>query len=301
MPFRVRTVLCVLACALAAMIAAPTAQSAEPAFTVATYNTHHAQGVDDRLDLERIALEIERTGASVIGLQEVDRHWSSRSEFADQAQWLATRLKMDVAYGANLDLEPTTASGGERRQYGTAVLSKFRIRESRNTLLPRPQNGEQRGLLEAVFKVQGATVRFANTHLQHNSAVERAAQAHRIAELLEASREPVILVGDLNARPDAPELTPLFERYDDAWTEGGAGDGFTYPAESPNARIDYVLVSPEIAVSNATVLSTLASDHLPLTADVTVPRPHGGAGSRARSEGQERTMILHPRRSSSVG
>ncbi len=285
MPFHVRTVVCVLACALAAMIAAPAAHASdpadasEPALTVGTYNIHHAQGVDNRLDLERIASEIERTGASVIGLQEVDRHWSSRSEFVDQAQWLATRLKMDVTYGANLDLEPTAASGGERRQYGTAILSRFPIRESRNTLLPRPQNGEQRGLLEAVFKVRGATVRFANTHLQHNSAVERTAQAQRIAELLADSREPVVLVGDLNARPDAPELTPLFEHYDDAWTEGGTGDGFTYPAESPNARIDYVLVSPEIAVSKATVFSTLASDHLPLTADVTVPRPHGEADS----------------------
>jgi len=281
MPFHVRTVVCALACALVAMIFAPAAHAAEPSITVATYNIHHAQGVDDRLDLERIAAEIERTGASVIGLQEVDRHWSTRSEFADQAGWLAARLGMDVAYGANLDLAPTPESGGERRQYGTAILSEHRIRSSRNTLLPRPQNGEQRGLLEAVIKVRGASVRFANTHLQHNSAVERAAQSQRIAELLGSSREPVVLVGDLNARPGAAELTPLFSRFDDAWVRGGAGDGFTYPAEAPNARIDYVLVSPEIAVLESTVFSTLGSDHLPLAASLRVPRTNGEGRSTA--------------------
>jgi len=255
----------------------PLGGAIQPAFTVGTYNIRHAQGIDDRLDLERIASAIERTGASVVGVQEVDRHWSSRSEFADQAQWLATRLEMDLAFGANLELEPTAASGGEPRRCGTAVLSRFRMRESRNTLLPRPQEGEQRGLLEAVLTVRvGATVRFATTHLQHDSAAERTAQAQRVTELLAASREPVILVGDLNAWPDAPELTPLFDRYDDAWTEGGTGDGFTYPAESPNARIDYVLASPGIVVTKPTVHATPASDHLPLTADVTIPRPHGG-------------------------
>jgi endonuclease/exonuclease/phosphatase family metal-dependent hydrolase len=279
MPSHVRTLVCALACALAAMIAAPAAHGAEPVLTVATYNIHHAQGVDDRLDLERIATEIERTGASVIGLQEVDRHWSTRSDLVDQAGWLAARLGMDVVYGANLDREPTEASGGERRQYGTAILSEYRIRASRNTLLPRPRNGEQRGLLEAVVKVRGASVRFANTHLQHNSTVERAAQAQRIAELLDASREPVVLVGDLNARPGAPELSPLFERYDDAWVRGGAGDGFTYPSEAPNARIDYVLVSPEIRVSESTVLPSLASDHLPLTATLEAPRTKGAGRS----------------------
>jgi endonuclease/exonuclease/phosphatase family metal-dependent hydrolase len=238
---------------------------------VATYNIHHAADVNEQLSLERIAAEIDATGAEVAGLQEVDRHWSARSEFVDQAQWLAKRLRMHVVYGANLDLEPLTP-GAPRRQYGTAILSEFPIREWRNTWLPRPENGEQRGLLEAVIKVRGERVRVANTHLQHNSAVERTAQTQRIMELLAPAREPVVLVGDLNARPADPELAPLWTRFQDAWTLGGVGDGFTYPAEAPSARIDYVLVTPDLRVSEATVRSTLASDHLPLVAEIALPR-----------------------------
>jgi endonuclease/exonuclease/phosphatase family metal-dependent hydrolase len=95
---------------------------------VATYNIHHAADVNEQLSLERIAAEIDATGAEVAGLQEVDRHWSARSEFVDQAQWLAKRVRMHVVYGANLDLDPPTA-GAPRRQYGTAILSEFPIRE----------------------------------------------------------------------------------------------------------------------------------------------------------------------------
>ena len=257
------------ATALAAVALTTDAAAAKPKLAVATYNIHHAAGVDGRLDLRRIAAEIRATKADVIGLQEVDRHFDARSEFVDQAQRLSRLLDMDVVYGANLDLEPYNP-GQPRRQYGTAILSKFPIVSSRNTLLPRPEGGEQRGLLEAVIRANKTRVRIANTHLQHTSATERSAQVARILELLEAADEPTVLVGDLNATPEAAELQPLFTRFDDAWPLGGQGDGFTIPAEAPDRRIDYVLVTPEIDVRSAEVRSTLASDHLPVTAKLTI-------------------------------
>ena len=242
-----------------------------PQLTVASYNIHHGAGPDDRLDLERVAAEIKRTGAAVVGLQEVDRFWSERSAFVDQAQWLADRLGMQVVYGANLDLDPP-AVDRPRRQYGTAILSSHPIVYSRNTPLPRPQNGEQRGLLEAAIDVDGTRVRVANTHLQHNSAVERRAQTERIAELLAPVSTPVILVGDLNAPPGAAELAPLAPRFADAWTRGGTGDGFSYPASAPNARIDYVLTTQDVDVRSARTPASPASDHLPVIADLELPR-----------------------------
>jgi glycerophosphoryl diester phosphodiesterase len=242
-----------------------------PTVSVATYNIHHAAGTDDVLDLERIAREIERGGAEIVGLQEVDRHWSERSQFVDQAQWLADRLGMEVAYGANLDLDPP-APGQPRRQYGTAILSQHPIVYSRNIHLPRPENGEQRGLLEAGIDVGGVRLRVANTHLQHNSAVERRAQTERIVELLRPARNPIVLMGDLNAPPGTQELAPLSPRFVDAWPRGGEGDGFTYPAEGPTARIDYVLTTADVDVSDARVLTSPASDHAQLVADLVLPR-----------------------------
>jgi endonuclease/exonuclease/phosphatase family metal-dependent hydrolase len=260
-----------LAAAVLALLlaAAPASAARDRNFEVVTYNIHHAVGVDGQLSLERIARQIDATGAEVALLQEVDRHFGARSEYIDEPAWLARRLGMHVVYGANLDLEPE-APENPRRQYGTAILSRFPIVSWRNTLLPRPENGEQRGLLEAVVEYRRTRIRIANTHLQHNSAVERLAQSQRIAELLAPSPEPVVLGGDLNA-PAAPELAPLFARFQDAWAKG-RGNAFTYPAQAPNARIDYVLASPAVTVRWARVVSTLASDHLPVVAGLTVYR-----------------------------
>src|SRR3954468_9054249 len=119
---------------------------------VMSYNIHHAVGEDNVLDLERIAKVIEDSGAEIIGLQEVDNHWSERSNFEDQAKWLAERLGIHYTYAANLNLYPLNA-GEHRRQYGTALLSKYPIIDLQNHPLTKIGNTEQRGLLETVINV----------------------------------------------------------------------------------------------------------------------------------------------------
>ena len=159
----------------------------ERPLTVMTYNIHHGAGIDGVLDLERIAVLIEKSGADVVGLQEVDRHWSERSNWVDQPAWFAKRLKMHYAYAANLDLPPVNP-GEPRRQYGTAILSKYPIKDFTNTLLPLYPTGEQRGLAVATIKVRGADLRFANTHLTSNNNAERLEQAQKVVELLGTSK-----------------------------------------------------------------------------------------------------------------
>jgi endonuclease/exonuclease/phosphatase family metal-dependent hydrolase len=246
------------------------ALAAERELRVASFNIHHGVGLDGVLDLARIAAVVEQTGAGVVGLQEVDNHWSARSNFVDQATWLAERLGMHVAFGANLDLDPP-APGAPRRQFGTAILSAYRIRAQTNTLLPRPLGGEQRGLLEVLTKVRGIPVRVFNTHLQHDSQVERLAQVDQIRQVLSTANESVILLGDLNATPDTPEIAGLTDLLVDAWVTAGVGDGFTFDAATPHARIDYVMSSGNVVARTAAVLTTDAADHLPVVADLALP------------------------------
>jgi endonuclease/exonuclease/phosphatase family metal-dependent hydrolase len=232
---------------------------------VATYNIHHGAGTDDVLDLERIATIVESFDADIVGLQEVDRHWSERSGWVDQPAWLARRLGMRSVYGANLDLDPPS-EGAPRRQYGTAVLSRWPIKSWRNTYLPKFEGHEQRGLLEAVIEVRGERVRFANTHLQHNNNLEREAQAAAIIDLLGDRPRRTFLVGDLNALPETPEIKTLTQELDDSWVEVGVGDGFTYGSEHPDRRIDYVLATGDVKPLSATVsmVDPTGSDHLPV-------------------------------------
>ena len=237
---------------------------------VATFNIHHGVGLDNVLDLERIAATVESTGVEVVGLQEVDVHFGARSDFVDQANWLADRLGMYVVFGANLNLDPLSA-GAPRGQYGTAILSEHRIRESTNTLLPRPEGGEQRGLLEAHIRVRGLPVTVYNTHLQHDSQVERLAQIATIRDIIAGVDESVVVLGDLNATPGSPEIANLTEDLVDSWVTAGVGDGFTYDAATPHARIDYVMSSGDVVARTAAVVTADASDHLPVVVDLGLP------------------------------
>lgn len=246
--------------------------AADRTLTVATYNIHHGAGSDGVLDLERIASVLEDGGAEVIGLQEVDRHWGERSGFEDQAAWLADRLDMHVCYSANLDNEPAEGRTA-RRQYGTAILSEYRLTDCTNTVLPNHPGGEQRGLAQADLKVRGVDLTFYNTHLTHNSASGRAEQAEVVNEALRDAGGSAILVGDLNAEPSSPEYGLFTSLLGDVWPVVGEGPGYTIDPEDPDRRIDYILTSPDITPVFAEVVDTQASDHLPVFAEVVLPHP----------------------------
>ena len=72
---------------LALTAGAPAAEAApgRRSLGVLTFNIHHGAGTDDVLSLERIASVIKNSDADLVGLQEVDRHYSARSNWADQA------------------------------------------------------------------------------------------------------------------------------------------------------------------------------------------------------------------------
>ena len=74
----------------------------------------------------------------------------------------------------------------------------------------------------------------------------------------------------MNAGPEAPELQPLLKRLRDTWVT--EGPGFTYPADKPAKRIDYVLASTHFRVRAATVPVTAASDHRPVLVDLLLDR-----------------------------
>jgi endonuclease/exonuclease/phosphatase family metal-dependent hydrolase len=125
------------------------------------------------------------------------------------------------------------------------------------------------GLLAATVDVHGTAVRVFVTHLDYRKdpAVRRTQVAEMLARI-GAVDSPTLLLGDMNASPDAPELQPLFARLHDSWP-ATAWPGFSYPADTPAERIDYVLVSPNTKVDTAFVpVAPNASDHRPVVVDL---------------------------------
>lgn len=232
--------------------------------TVMSYNIHHGESVAGTLDLDAIASVIRAHEPDIVGLQEVNRHFSERSAFRDQAAELASRLGMNHCFGANLDSEGETP-GSPRAQYGTALLSPHPLEACDNTLLPRQGEDEQRGLLGGTITLSGQTFRAYTTHLQHDSEVARLEQANAILAAISENAERTFLLGDLNATPDSPEISILTRRFADSW-HAGHETGFTYPAEAPESRIDYVLATRDLRPIRATVPRSEVSDHLPVVA-----------------------------------
>ncbi|WP_052427383.1 endonuclease/exonuclease/phosphatase family protein [Neobacillus niacini] len=237
---------------------------------VMTFNIHHG-GTDAILDLKRIAVLIKTSSADIIGLQEVDNHFSERSNFEDQAKWLANYLGMNYAYGVNLDYDPLQ-EGEDRRQYGTAVLSKYPILSAENHLLTNiPYQGnpkEQRGLLETVINVKGNHVQFYNTHLDDQRAEQRDLQIKEIHDIANQKEGTSIIVGDFNATPESAEILKMTAQYKDVFAELGQNNDFTFPADKPDSRIDYIFTSEDAKICTGEVINTNLSDHLPITAEL---------------------------------
>ncbi|MEV7239166.1 endonuclease/exonuclease/phosphatase family protein [Streptomyces sp. NPDC051020] len=247
--------------------------SAAPAvpLRVATYNIHAGAGEDNVFDLDRTAEAIRGLHADVVGLQEVDVHWGARSNFVDEAHALAEKLDMNVFFAPIYDNDPATA-GGDRAQYGVAVLSRYPVLEAENheitrlsTQTPNPVPAPAPGFAEVTVNVKGSHVHVYSTHLDYraNPSV-RSAQVKDMLNVLAEDSGPKVLVGDFNAGAKAPELAPLWKELRDAAPNGGG----TYPAINPSKRIDFVTVSPDITMVGAQEVATDASDHRPVAADL---------------------------------
>src|SRR5699024_3745911 len=94
-----------------------------------------------------------------------------------------------------------------------------------------------------------------------------------------------ILVGDMNAEPDAPELAPLFQTFQDAWASIHDSPGYTFRADDPVTTIDYILLSPDIEIQSSQVIDSLASDHFPVVANLiltTEEYPCNASGMKTR-------------------
>ena len=115
-------------------------------------------------------------------------------------------------------------------------------------------------------------MRVFNTHLDYRAdpRVRRQQVTEMLAHIGSVST-PTLVLGDLNATPDAPELQPLFARLRDTW-QNAADPGFTYPADRPVKRIDYVLASTHFRVWSASVPVSEVSDHRPVLVDLLLSR-----------------------------
>jgi endonuclease/exonuclease/phosphatase family metal-dependent hydrolase len=237
---------------------------------ILTYNVHSCIGSDRRSDPTRIAEVIADCRPDIIALQELDIR-RARTGGIDQAHAIASHLNMAVHFHPALHVE--------EEQYGDAILTA--LPASLVKAGPLPSTGEPRGAIWVSVDVRGVELQVLNTHL----GLSRRERLNQVASLLGPvwlgspyCRSPRILVGDFNAVPRSAAYRLLAGRMKDAYADlAPRKPSPTFPARLPLLRIDHVFLEDTIEVLNVGVcrtgLARTASDHLPLIADIRLPRP----------------------------
>jgi len=228
-----------------------------------TFNIHHGEGLDGKVDLSRIAALIQGEQVDLVALQEVDKG-VQRTARRDLPAELGILTGMTSVFSNNFHYQ-----GGE---YGNAVLSRFRVLSATNSHYQMLRTNEQRGILQVTVQVHQHQLVFMNTHIDYRGKDDERLLIVREIQSLAAQHDgmPVVLCGDFNDTPNNRVHRRLREAFNDSWELAGQGPGRTYPANTPRKRIDYVWISKGagLDVVGAHVLESTASDHRPLVVDL---------------------------------
>ena len=227
-------------------------------FRVMTYNIHHGEGLDQKVDLPRIAELIKHEKADIVALQEVDKG-VKRTDGRDLPAEFAKLTGMTAVFSNNFHFQ-----GGE---YGNAILTRFPALTRTNLHYQMLYTNEQRGVLQLTLDVGGKQIYFMDTHIDFRPGdEERLKNVSELKQLVTAHHDlPIIICGDFNSTPKSTTHKAMSEFLTDAWPKAGKGSGYSFPADKPNRRIDYAWISSDkVEAVRAWVPVTEASDHRPV-------------------------------------
>ena len=234
---------------------------------IATYNIHKARGMDRRTRVERIARVLENIDADIIALQEVVNHDGPSIE-DHQASYLARRLGRYFAIG-----ETRKHRGGV---YGNVTLSRWefeRIRQIDLSISGR----EERGALRTDIKIGHHLMHVFNVHLG-TAHHERRKQAVRLMDedLLKAVdiSGPRIMLGDFNDWTHGLVTRTLSAEFHFSDIAEYLPRTRSYPGILPLVHLDHIYCDYHLKIASAHFqrdrLALIASDHLPLVADLKI-------------------------------
>jgi endonuclease/exonuclease/phosphatase family metal-dependent hydrolase len=244
---------------------------------VVTWNIHKGiGGVDRRYRLDRTVSVLAALQPDLALLQEV-AEGMPRCGMDDQLRKLSQALDMHhVAYGA----EHRFRVGG----YGNAILSRFPLTDSTRidlTIGRRKQRGLVKTRAHAKLEHGTRSVVVFNLHLglsgsERATQLERFLECHPFAHLHKDT--PLVVGGDFN-----DVWASLGQRFLEPVGFVRAGKLLpTFPSALPLRPLDGLWIRGGISVISAhpvrTALAKVASDHLPIVADLEVMQAgHDGA------------------------
>ncbi|SNY74970.1 endonuclease/exonuclease/phosphatase family protein [Paractinoplanes atraurantiacus] len=214
-------------------------------------------------------------------------------EGTTQPQLLADRLGLAHAAFAPTSLPPVPVPPEEPSQagieMGIGLISRWALSEVTVHELPHPQRaGPPPTALSAVVDGRFRAI-VTCIEWEPRYAQDQMIQARTVAELATASDLPVLVLGDLNAAVDQPEMAPLLAALTDTWQAAGADpNAVTLSSAVPQApleatkqidrRIDHILartngplaVGRAFLAGNHPINGHHPSDHFAVVTDLSL-------------------------------
>ncbi len=231
---------------------------------VATYNIHRCRGMDRRTVPSRVADVLRELDADVVALQEVV---GAGPEGAGQAEEIGAAVGMGWVMASVRHLR--------RNLFGNVVLSRLPIVHHTQYDLSW-RTCEARACQRADLDL-GADrlLHVYNVHLG-TAVLERRYQARRLAAYVHDRRitGPKIILGDFNEWMKGLATSTLSSLFDSIDIYAHLKRRRTYPGIFPMVHLDHIYYEGHVEVRGVQLLRSrtalLASDHLPLAADLRI-------------------------------
>jgi len=229
---------------------------------IVTYNIHRSRGMDRRTRPLRVAEVLREIDADVIALQEVVGAGPRGSHIEE----------IGAALGMGWVMAQTRELRGH--QFGNVVLSRFPIAQHCQHDLTY-KSCEERCMQRVDVDVNGRALHVYNVHLG-TAILERRHQAQRLAAIVSNRHVtgPKIVLGDFNEWMRGLTTTLLSSRLKSVDLQQYMKRRRHYPGLFPILHLDHIYYDGPLEVQHIQVyrtrLSLVASDHLPLIADVRI-------------------------------
>lgn len=256
------------------------------ALRIGAYNIAHGRGgklgesnwtsttrKEGEVHLQKIITQIKASKLDVLVLNEVDfdANWSGGY---NQAQFIAEQTGFPhLACLANIDIDLPFFD----LQFGNAILSKLPLEGIESIELPPVKRWEpllagKKNALEATINWNGKPITFVAIHIETRSQETRLQSVEVLSERIQKTDTPFVLLGDFNSQrinTGTSAVDFLLEKQ--AFTTDVDSESWkTFPSESPDRGIDWILVNDPIEIRNTQVVSSNLSDHLMITAEIQI-------------------------------
>ena len=238
---------------------------------LASYNIHKCVGTDTKRRPERILDVVNALGADIIALQEVDRRFSPRPAALPHQTITGSSDLVPLPFAVNGHDGPSLG------WHGQTMLVHPRLLAAGMPVLTRIDlpGLEPRGALMAELATAAGGLRVIAVHLGLLRRYRLDQMRAILARLDALPALPTAILGDFNEWSRRGGMQPLLVGRVHVHVPGPS-----YPAPRPIAPLDRIALAHGLHLRDAGTLQTplarVASDHLPIWADVRIGAPDAG-------------------------